>query len=210
MALELGDQLRAGADLEQLEHAGEGGRLVERLPAQRQRLGLVGAERLVDDRAVVGDPHVEHLRLGAALDGDLLAHDLQRPPLVLEQVALALDPLDEEVLDVGHDVGEGPADVVVLAHVDARHPRHRGAADEALAVAQADLVPDARHARGQVRVAGDQRRAGGAERPQTAQLLEPLASAARPIERRTASICSTIARPSPRQASWVTTGLSAG
>ena len=37
-----------------------------------------------------------------------------------------------------------------------------------------------------MRVAGDQRRAGGAERaPLTAQLLEPLASAARPIERRT-------------------------
>ena len=46
--------------------------------------------------------------------------------------------------------------------------------------------------------------------PLTAQLLEPLASAARPIERRTASICSTIASPSPLQASWVTTGLSAG
>ena len=28
MALELGDQLRAGGDLEQLEHAGEGGRFV--------------------------------------------------------------------------------------------------------------------------------------------------------------------------------------
>ncbi len=46
--------------------------------------------------------------------------------------------------------------------------------------------------------------------PLTAQLLEPLASAARPIERRTASICSTIARPSPLQASWVTIGLPAG
>ena len=103
------------------------------MPAQRQRLGLVGAERLVDDRAVVGDAHVEDLGRVAALDGDLLAHDLQRPPLVLEQVAVALDPLDEEVLDVGHHVGEGPADVVVLAHVDAGHPRQRGAADEALA-----------------------------------------------------------------------------
>ena len=46
--------------------------------------------------------------------------------------------------------------------------------------------------------------------PLTAQLLEPLASAASPIERRTASICSASARPSPDQASWVTTGLSAG
>ena len=67
------------------------------------------------------------------LTGDLLADDLERPPLVFEQVAVALDPLDEEVLDVGHHVGEGPADVVVLAHVDAGHARQRGAADEAVA-----------------------------------------------------------------------------
>ena len=103
----------------------EGGRLVEGDPAQGERLGVVGAERLVDERAVVGDPHVEHLRLVAALDRDLLAHDLERLPLVLEQVAIALDPLDEEVLHVGHHVGEGPADVVVLAHVDAGHAGQR-------------------------------------------------------------------------------------
>ena len=163
VALELGDQLRPGGDPVQVEHAGEGGRLVERLPAQRQRLGLVGAERLVDDRPVVGDADVEHLGRVAALDRDLLADDFQRPPLVLEEVAVALDPLDEEVLDVGHHVGEGPADVVVLAHVDAGHARQRGAADEAVAEREADLVPDAGHARRQVGVAGDQRRAGGAE-----------------------------------------------
>ena len=43
-----------------------------------------------------------------------------------------------------------------------------------------------------------------------AQLLEPLASVANPIARRTASICSAIARPSPLQWLWSTTGLSAG
>ena len=164
MALERGDQLRAGADPVQLEHPPEGGRPVERDPAQGERLGVVGAERRVDDRAVVGDADVERLGRVAALDRDLLAHDLERAPLVLEQVAVALDPLDEEVLDVGHHVGEGPADVVVLAHVDAGHARQRGAADEAVAEREADLVPDARHARRQVRVAGDQRRAGRAER----------------------------------------------
>ena len=164
MALQGGDQLGAGADPVQLEHPLEGGRLVEGDPAQGKRLGVVGAERRVDERAVVGDADVEHLGRVAALDGDLLAHDLERPPLVLEQVAVALDPLDEEVLDVGHHVGEGPADVVVLAHVDAGHARQRGAADEAVAEREADLVPDARHALRQVGVAGDQRRAGCAQR----------------------------------------------
>ena len=84
---------------------------------------------------------------------------------LFEQVALAVDPLDEEVLDIGHDVGEGPADVVVLAHVDARQAGQGGPADEAVADPQVDLVPDARHARREVGVAGDQRRAGRAQRP---------------------------------------------
>ncbi len=46
--------------------------------------------------------------------------------------------------------------------------------------------------------------------PVTAQLLEPLASAASPSCWRTASIWATIESPSPLQASWVTIGLSAG
>ena len=102
MALEPRDQVRARLDPVQIEHAREGRGLVERQPAQRQRLGVVGAERLVDDRAVVGAAHLEQLGVGAALDRDLLAHDLERQPLIFEQVAIALDPLDEEVLDVGH------------------------------------------------------------------------------------------------------------
>ena len=48
-------------------------RHVERRQAQRQRLGLVGAEDVVDDRAVVGRADLEPLGLGAAPDGDLLA-----------------------------------------------------------------------------------------------------------------------------------------
>ena len=73
VALELGHQLGAGGDVEQLEGGFEGGRFGERLPGERQRLALVGAERLVDDRAVVGGAHLERDRLGAALDDDLLA-----------------------------------------------------------------------------------------------------------------------------------------
>jgi hypothetical protein len=46
--------------------------------------------------------------------------------------------------------------------------------------------------------------------PETAQLLEPLASVASPIERRTASICSTRARPSPDHGSWFAIGLPTG
>ncbi len=98
MTLEPGDQFRAGGDVVQFEHALESSRLVERLPAQGQRLALVGAERVVDQRSVVGDPHVEHLGSVTALDRDLLANDLKWAPLVFEQVAIALDPLDEEVL----------------------------------------------------------------------------------------------------------------
>ena len=54
-------QLRAGANPVHLERPPECGRLIEGEPAQGERLGVVGAERLVDDRPVVGDPHVEDL-----------------------------------------------------------------------------------------------------------------------------------------------------
>ncbi len=155
---------RSGAHLEQLQHLRVGGRLVEGDPAQRQRLGGVGAERGVDDRAVMGAADPQRLRLATALDLDLLLDDLQRAPLVLEQVAVALDRLHEQVLDVGHHVGEGPGEVVVLAHVDAGQAGHRRPAGEALAAMQGGLVPDARHARRQVRVPGQQRPAGGAAR----------------------------------------------
>ena len=57
---------------------------------------------------------------------------------------------------------------------------------------EADLVPDPRHARRQVRVAGEQRTALRALRsPQTAQLLEPLASTASPSSPLSRSSCST-------------------
>ena len=75
---------------------------------------------------------------------------------------------------------------------------------------EAELVPDARHARRQVRVPAINGAPVALNLPETAQLLEPLASAANPIERLTVSICSASARPSPDQASSVTMGLSAG
>ncbi len=91
---------------------------------------------------------------------DQLLDDLERPLLALELVALVLDPLDEEVLDVRHHVGEGEGDVVVLAQGDTRQAWDRGAAAEAPAELQAELVPDTRHPAGQMRVAGEQGAAG--------------------------------------------------
>ena len=66
MALEALDQVGAGGRVEQLEHAAEGGRFAQGLPGEGERLGVVGAERLVDDRAVVGHADLERDRLGRA------------------------------------------------------------------------------------------------------------------------------------------------
>ena len=77
-----------------------------------------------------------------ALHRDLLVDDLKRSPLPLKEVAIALDPLDEEVLDIGHHVGEGPADIVVLTHVVPGQARQRGAAYKSLTNAKPDLIPD--------------------------------------------------------------------
>ena len=145
--------------VEHLVHPGEGGRFGERVQARASGSAVVGAERLVDDRAVVGLAHDQAVGL-ASLDRDLLLAHLEPPPLAFEDVLLALDPLDEEVLDVGHHVGDRPGDVVVLAHVDPRHPRQRGAADETAARGAARSRTRCPACSGQVRVTGDQRRAG--------------------------------------------------
>ena len=160
VALEAGDEVGPGGHIKKLKGAVEGGRFAQREPGEGQRLGVVGAERLVDERPVVGLADLQHVGALAALHGDLLAVGRQRPPLVLEEVPVAVDPLDVEVLHVGHHVGDRPADVVALAHVDARHAGQGGAADEAPAAAQLHLLPDRGHARRQVRIAGDQRHPG--------------------------------------------------
>ena len=135
---------------------GEAGE-VERHEAQRQRLGVVGAERLVDDWAVVGLADDESVRLRAPLDGDLLLDHLQGPRPSLELIGVAVDPLDEQVHDVGHHVGERPGKVVVLAHEHAGQPRKRRPAAKAILVIETHLVGDSRHARRQVRVARQKR-----------------------------------------------------
>ena len=117
---------------------------------------------LVDDRAVAARADLEHLGRGAALDLDLLLDHVEVVPLALELVAVALDPLDEDVLDVGHHVGEGPGDVVVLAHRDPGDAGQGRAAAEAVAQLERVLVPDPGHPGRQVGIAGDQGPARGA------------------------------------------------
>ena len=64
---------------------------------------------------MVGEADLVALGLVLSTHADQLLDDLERPPLALELVALVLDPLDEEVLDVRYDVGGGEGDVAVLA-----------------------------------------------------------------------------------------------
>ena len=51
-------------------------RVLKRRPGQRERLLVIGTERLVHDRPVVGDRDVEGVGLGPSLDIDLLVDDL--------------------------------------------------------------------------------------------------------------------------------------
>ena len=81
-----GDQLLAVARPRCVTGCRRQQRVLKRRPGQRQRLLVVGAERLVHDRPVVGDRDVELVRLRASLDPDLLAHDLGAAPLALELV----------------------------------------------------------------------------------------------------------------------------
>ena len=162
-------QLRPAARLQNPDVRVRDGGLVEGSPAQGERLLIVRAERLIDDGAVVREADLVALGLVLPTNGDQLLDDLERPLLPFELVALVLDPLDEEVLDVGHHVGEGEGDVVVLPKGDPGQTRDRGAAAGSPVQLEGDLVPDAGHAAGQVRVAGEQgpagRRAARADRP---------------------------------------------
>src|SRR5689334_9478836 len=105
----------------------------------------------------MGDPDLVTHRLVRALDADQLLDDLQGPTLVLELVAVAADPFDEQVLDVRGDVGERPGDVVVLAEHDPRQARDRRPAAYPAAELEGALMPHPGHPGGEVRVSGDQR-----------------------------------------------------
>jgi hypothetical protein len=163
------DELRPTARLQHAEVGGRDRGLVQRSPAEGERLLVVRAEGLVHDRPVMGHADLVALRPVLTADGDQLLDQLERALLALEFVALLGDPLDEEVLDVSQHVGEGEGNVVVLAERDSRQPRDGGAAAEPAAQLEADLVPDARHPAGQVWVAREQgaagRRAGRGDRP---------------------------------------------
>ncbi len=147
-------------DVEDAEAGLGDARVVERRPAQRERLVRVGVERLVDDRPVVGAADLEQLRLVAPADRDLLVLDLQRPTLAAKLVRVAVDPLDEEVHHVGHRVGQRPGDVVVLAEDDPDPAGEGGAAAAPAVDLDPKLVGDAGHRGREVRVAGQQRAAG--------------------------------------------------
>ena len=123
--------------------------------------------------------------VGAAdLDG-LGAHPQRLGGTVADVEVVALGLLEEEVGDVGAEVGEAPGDVGVVADDHAGHAGEgeargvEGAVGRGLAAVQAHLHPDAGLADAQVRVVGEQRLAGGAvlavDDPRVAADAAPLA-----------------------------------
>ena len=119
----------------------------------------------------------EHRAVGGAADGDpyvvtpghrdRLRAGAQRDQAPVLEPAVAADPLDVQVGDVGSEVGEAPRDVGVVAD---HHARHAGEAEAGHVVGavgvdgaavQPHLHPYSRERDAQVRVVGQQRRAGG-------------------------------------------------
>ena len=156
MSLHQVDQLGARAHVQHRRVRPRDRRLRARHPRQRERLGFVRPQRLVHDRAVVGLASLQLHRVVAA-DIDLLLEGHEVAPLAVEHVALALDPLDEQVHHVRHRVRERPGHVVVVAERDPERARQRRAPAEPVAQAERHLVGDAGHRRRQVRVPCNQR-----------------------------------------------------
>ena len=156
MSLHQVDQLGARAHVQHRRVRPRDRRLRARHPRQRERLGFVRTQRLVHDRAVVGLASLQLHRVVAA-DIDFLLEGHEVAPLAVEHVALALDPLDEQVHHVRHRVRERPGHVVVVAERDPERARQRRAPAEPVAQAERHLVGDAGHRRRQVRVPCNQR-----------------------------------------------------
>jgi len=127
--------------------------------AQRQRSLLAGDTR-ADDRPVAGHQDLLHHRLAPTAHADLLPHDLAVHPLaaglVLTRV-LGVDPLHEQVIAVGHGIGDAPGDAIVVADDDPRHAGNGGADHIGAAAVEMHLVPDVGHLQGQVGIVGQQR-----------------------------------------------------
>lgn len=102
--------------------APEGGKgrvaVIERRPAQCQRLGCP-LHDVGDDRAVTGAPDGDD-DVGGPLDLDRLVGDRHRfQRAVVLGGAVGVEPLDVEILHVGHEVRDAPGNALVVAN--ARH-----------------------------------------------------------------------------------------
>ena len=160
--------------------AGDSRRGVEGRPAQGQclvvRIGHVhwayqragsGAGNRIDNRAVVGHPHLHHMRLGLALDTNLLAHGFgpqpRATPLVAQRIS-RIEALNIEILIVNHAVGDAPGHPAVMADNHATGARKCAASDVVIAAFQVGQIPDAGQTQSEVRVVGEQRSSADAAR----------------------------------------------
>ena len=120
----------------------------------------VAVGEVADHRSVAGLAHGQHL-VGLAADLDpFLAHGERTRAVGSLVFAIAGRRFDEHVLHVGAGGGEGPGDVAVVAEDQERHAWGGGAGQHAVRCLDPRQVPDAGKAERQMRIAGEQRRAG--------------------------------------------------
>ncbi len=116
--------------------------------------------QIADHRPMPGLPHRQHhVRLAADLD-PLLAHRERLRPVGSLVFARAGRRLDENVLHVGAGGGEGPGDLAVMPQHQERHAGRGRARQHPARHVDAGKIPDAGKAERQMRIAGQQRRAG--------------------------------------------------
>jgi hypothetical protein len=107
---------------------------------------------------VVGDGHVDQLGPRAPPNADLLAHHFRLTPLALvlvEARVVLVEALDEQVLDVGHNVREAPGGMAGLGEHGVGAVGKGGATHPILVAGEVDLVPEAGDRGAEVGVAGE-------------------------------------------------------
>src|SRR5262245_61197771 len=106
---------------------------------------VVGRDQRRDNRPMARDPHLLDVRFALAANNDLLAHDLRALPLALELIARWVgwvEPLNVNILHIGHGVGHAPCDPLIMADDNTWRTRQTHAGHGVVAAVEMHLVPE--------------------------------------------------------------------
>src|SRR5205814_8093820 len=121
------------------ERIGQDRGIIER-PLQRNLPRLAGKDGC-DDWSVPGDQYIE-LQVPSVLDVNRFEMSFwSYKPLRCLNLLVAIEVLDEEILNVWPKIGESPCDALVMTHHDEWQSRQRQTCDVVIATMEMSFIP---------------------------------------------------------------------